>query len=650
MGPARRLLAAAPVIPFLAVLWTSIGMAGPASASVVVDVRVEGAANTLYEGSARTTAHRVDGGDGTGYHACSGPVGEEPGPTLTGALDDALRTAGLPWLGTWSGSSGDFFIESIAGEDSTPAGPWSMLLNGKLTPVGGCSAGVRNGDRVLLARDVVFTSKTLMLTGATTVRVGERIRLAVTDERDDDAPVAGATIAGSDDRAGDPVPPVTTGGTGTADLTIGQPGTYRFKATHPHGIRSNAVTVCVGVNGCETDPPPQGPPVRILKIDDGQRFLRGASPRILRGRLNAGSGVRLALRHRQSRKCRSWAGGKRRLVRKRCNAKPIWFKPSVDDGRWAYRLGHLPPGRYRLLGRAIGTPSVKWRKGVNQVGFTVRRDRLSRAGLARKAARYVARAASRRDVRESGLYSAWTTLALGLRQDRRAGQATRALMAKRANATATGELARNVAALQALRRGPARLRREAGIKRRTGMIKELKMRQSPDGSFDTNVNLTAMAILALPRTGTAAVAAADWLEGRQGAGGGFGFAAGSPADTDTTGLAAWVLARAGRGGAARRSASYLRSLQNHDGGFPSMPGGTSNVQSTGLAMAGLRAGRYFPAWVRTEDGITPFHYLATVQRRNGRLDYAPGRSVAPAWVTAQGLIGLTQRGRLIAGP
>ncbi|MDQ2623019.1 MAG: hypothetical protein M3Y45_08290, partial [Actinomycetota bacterium] len=83
---------------------------------------------------------------------------------------------------------------------------------------------------------------------------------------------------------------------------------------------------------------------------------------------------------------------------------------------------------------------------------------------------------------------------------------------------------------------------------------------------------------------------------------------------------------------------------------PSMPGGASNAQSTALAMAGLRAGRYSPVRIRTEDGITPFHYLAILQRRNGRLEYAPGRSVAPAWVTAQGLIGLTRSGQLIAGP
>ncbi len=650
MSVARRLPGAVAALAAL-LLWATIGAVAATAAPITVDVRVEGAEATLYEGTVETSVHRVDGADGTGSHVCSGPIGEPPGPTLTGALDDALRVAGLPWRGIWSGSSGDFFIDSVAGEQATPSGPWSILLNGEPTPVGGCSARVRPNDRVLLARDVVFSSKTLRLEGPGRTEPGEAFSLFVVDERDAEAPVAGATVTGGSGSAGGGAgggPSAMSDSRGVASLTIEEAGTYRFKASHPDGIRSNAVEVCVGVSGCEADPDPQGPPLRILKLDEGQAFLRGASPRILRGRLNAGSGVRLALRARHGGRCRAWSGGRRALVDRRCGARPIWFRAPSSSGQWSYRLRALAPGRYRLLGRAVGTPSVKWRRGVNRIDFSVRGRRLSRTGLARSAARYLRRSAGRAEVRGSGLYSAWSTLALGQRRDPGADRAVRALVARRPGALPTGELARNLAALQVLRRGPARLRGEGRIRRRTGMIGELERRQSADGSFDGSVNLTAMAILALPRS-AAAGRAAEWLEGAQGERGGFGHGPGSPPDVDTTGLASWALASEGRDASARRSGGFLRSLQNHDGGFPSMPGGASNAQSTGLAMAGLRAGRINPARLRTEDGITPFHYLAVVQRRDGRLDYAPGRPVSPAWVTAQALIGLTRRGRLIAG-
>ncbi len=649
MGPARRLLAAAPVISILAVLWAAVGMAGTTSAATV-ELRVEGAEATLHERVVETSVHRVDGGDGTGPHVCSGPPGETPGPTVTGALDDAMRSAGLAWRGTWSGSSGDFLIDSIAGEDSTTTGPWSILLNGNLTPVGGCSARVRSGDRVLLARDVVFSSKTLRLTGAAEVKPGQSFSLNVTDERDGGAPVGGATVTGTSLQAGGAGPTTTTAGTGSASFAIDEPGTYRFKASHPDGIRSNAVEVCVGVSGCTVDPEPEGPPFRMLKFEDGQQFLRGAAPRILRGRLNSGSGVRLALRHRNGRKCRAWSGQQRRLIGRRCGSKPLWFKSPADAGRWTYRLGHLPPGEYRLFGRAIGVPPVRWRPGVNRIDFKVRRQRLSRPGLVRMAGRYLRRAAKGSEVRSSGLYSAWSTLALGTRRDRGAARAVGVLLSKKAARLPTGELARNLAALQALHRGPAQLRRKAPVSRRAGMAAELTRRQSPDGSFEGNVNLTAMAILALPRIGTTAALAADWLEGVQGDDGGLGHAPGAPPDVDTTGLTAWAFARAGRNAPARLSGRFLRSLQNDDGGFPSMSGGDSNAQSTGLAMAGIRAGGIRPVRLGTEDGITPFHFLAILQRRKGALGYAPVLSVSPFWFPAPAIMVLTMWGRLTAGP
>jgi len=644
MRPAR-LIAAAPVIPVLAALWASLGMAGPAAAAVV-EVRVEGVVATLHEGRVETTAHRVDGGDGTGLHACAGPWGESPGPTLTGALDDAMRGAGLGWHGTWSDSAGDFLIDAVAGEAATSVDPWSILLNGRPTPVGGCSVRVTEGDRVLLARDAVFRSKTLRLDGPARVEPGEPFAVAVTDERDDGLPVVGATVTAVGPEA--PALTAESGADGAAALTVSEPGRIGLKATHPDGIRSNAITVCVGLDGCAEGPPdPPAAPVLIGKIADGQAFLRGAGPLILRGRLRAGDGVQLSLRRAHRRRCSAWSGARRKLVRRGCGAR-AWFRAAAGDGRWSYRLRRLPPGRYRLEGRAVGAPTRAWRRGVNRVGFTVRRDRLARARLAGRAARYLRRAVVRPDVRRSRPFSAWATLALGLRRDRGAAGAARGLATRSARRAPTGSLARDLAALRALRHGPGRLRAPGPVRRRARMAAELAARPEADGSFEGNVNLTAMAILALP-AGPAAERAAGWLAAAQDPSGGFGGVPGAAPDVDTTGLAGWALARAGRHAESRRAALHLRSAQSDDGGFPAMPGGSSNAQSTGLALVGLRAGGVRPARARTEDGITPFHYLALLQRRDGGLRYAPGQTVSPVWVTGQAALGLTRRGRLIAG-
>jgi hypothetical protein len=172
--------------------------------------------------------------------------------------------------------------------------------------------------------------------------------------------------------------------------------------------------------------------------------------------------------------------------------------------------------------------------------------------------------------------------------------------------------------------------------------------QRRDGSLGGDVNATATAVLALggsqPRR---ARAAACWLVRVEQPGGGFGFRPGVAADVDTTALVAWALARARRGAAAHRAAAFIAAAQDSDGGFAAISGGASNAQSTGLALVALRVAGPGPR-LTSSAGATPLDYLASLARPDGSIEYAAGSHPTRAWTTAQALLGLTGRGRLLA--
>src|SRR3954464_15854011 len=107
-----------PRIGTLAVLTAALALA-PAAAQAAptkVKVRVEGATKTLFEGAVTTDAHPVDGGDGSGPQTCDGTNGganPTPGPTATGALDDAAKLGNLAWSGKFDPSFSDFVVSKI---------------------------------------------------------------------------------------------------------------------------------------------------------------------------------------------------------------------------------------------------------------------------------------------------------------------------------------------------------------------------------------------------------------------------------------------------------------------------------------------------------------------------------------------------------
>jgi hypothetical protein len=177
-----------------------------------------------------------------------------------------------------------------------------------------------------------------------------------------------------------------------------------------------------------------------------------------------------------------------------------------------------------------------------------------------------------------------------------------------------------------------------------------RLGQQRGGSLDEDVNATAVAVLALEdRRPRAARRAARWLASVQNPNGGFGFRPGVVPDVDTTGLATWALAREGMRAAARRGGAFVRSAQAGDGGFPSLPGGVSNAQSTGLALVALRVAGIGPG-VRSAGGKTGVDFLSSLARPDGSIAYSNAANLTPAWTTAQALLGLTSRAKLLARP
>jgi hypothetical protein len=149
----RRLLAIATTVALAAVVVVAVP-AGAATVSLRVDSSTDPV--PVFDGDVTTQPHAVDGGDGSGPHPCTGPPGATPSATATGALDDAMRAAGIPWRGNWDPSFRDFFVDSIGPYASAPPDRyWSLSINGHFSS-GGCLARVESGDSVHFSYGPLF--------------------------------------------------------------------------------------------------------------------------------------------------------------------------------------------------------------------------------------------------------------------------------------------------------------------------------------------------------------------------------------------------------------------------------------------------------------------------------------------------------------
>jgi energy-coupling factor transport system substrate-specific component len=169
------------------------------------------------------------------------------------------------------------------------------------------------------------------------------------------------------------------------------------------------------------------------------------------------------------------------------------------------------------------------------------------------------------------------------------------------------------------------------------LVSRLLARRGGDGSWAEQVNPTAFGILALKAAGATGgnSRSASWLRSVQNDDGGWGFAAKSASDPDSTGAVLQALGAAGGGSGVQRGVSYLRGVQRSGGGF-ALSGGPVNAQSTAWAAQGLLAAGISPASVRS--GGTPLSYLASTQAPDGHYRYSASSDQTPVWVTGQALM------------
>ena len=169
------------------------------------------------------------------------------------------------------------------------------------------------------------------------------------------------------------------------------------------------------------------------------------------------------------------------------------------------------------------------------------------------------------------------------------------------------------------------------------LVSRLLARRGGDGSWAEQVNPTAFGILALKAAGANAgnSRSASWLHGVQNDDGGWGFAAKSASDPDSTGAVLQALGAVGSGAGVQRGVSYLRGVQRSGGGF-AISSGPVNAQSTAWAAQGLLAAGVSPASVRS--GGTPLSYLASTQAGDGHYRYSSTSDQTPVWVTGQALM------------
>ncbi|MBW8796340.1 MAG: hypothetical protein JF597_22900 [Streptomyces sp.] len=176
-----------------------------------------------------------------------------------------------------------------------------------------------------------------------------------------------------------------------------------------------------------------------------------------------------------------------------------------------------------------------------------------------------------------------------------------------------------------------------------------------DPKFD-GVWRQSLALLAQRAVGvTPAVKAVDWLAGQQCANGAFAAFRAEPTsacdakvtvDTNSTAAAVQALkAVGGHDAAADKAVSWLKSQQNKDGGWGYAPGSPSDTNSTGVVIGALAAAG--ESAQRSPYDLLAKWSLACGKDGGGALAYQPdkqGKLTANADATAAGVLGALGKG------
>ncbi|PPQ70680.1 hypothetical protein CVT26_014619 [Gymnopilus dilepis] len=220
-------------------LFNVVSYAAPAANTPIqVNLRIEGAQTTLFEGTVTTSGHDVTTPSG-GTHECDGlnsGANSQPGATPFTALADGAQQNGFTFDGLWEDVFNDFIIGTIAGEFSGGSTIWTgavdFLEQGIIT---GCHKEISGGDQVVFALTDDSTSPIfLKLQGPTTAKVNHPVTFSVIDgfflTR-----IQGAQVNGH-----------ATDANGNVMITFAQPGQVSLKASKVGGfVRSNRLDIQV---------------------------------------------------------------------------------------------------------------------------------------------------------------------------------------------------------------------------------------------------------------------------------------------------------------------------------------------------------------------------------------------------------------------
>jgi hypothetical protein len=198
-------------------------------------------------------------------------------------------------------------------------------------------------------------------------------------------------------------------------------------------------------------------------------------------------------------------------------------------------------------------------------------------------------------------------------------------LAQRANRwTSAYDLARGILAAVALNRNPYSFGGR-------NMVRALRRTIATSGRIGRYSNSTYWGVIALRAAGaTVPQASVNYIRHRQWANGGYGWAPGVGPDSNDTAAAIMALRVSGvrcSWTAVNRGYDFLTSLQRSDNGYALYASSGSDSQSTSWAIQ-----------ARSKCGLPnagALSYLAARQRPNGAYNYQQGRTITPAWVTAQ---------------
>jgi hypothetical protein len=294
MGTRRPRLGAALLRALVLALVGLASAANTAEASLTrVSMRIEGGAQTLFEGPMASEGHAIQAGSDTQSRQCDGLSNPEnsglAGATPTATAVDAMSLIGETFDGRWYPGYNDYLITRWGPVHEAEGMSWFLFVNHTFVGLGGCQIELHEGGEVvwdyalgpagpksmLELYPAGDTSAAPPLTAA--AKLGTPFALEVQSapvatgkppalpERTGFTPSVAATVApvstgekGFETLEAASPEALTTNAEGRTSITFTTPGWHRLKASHSAALVSNRLDVCAFVSSeteCGTPPP-----------------------------------------------------------------------------------------------------------------------------------------------------------------------------------------------------------------------------------------------------------------------------------------------------------------------------------------------------------------------------------------------------------